>query len=155
MFKVDAVELGDEVRATLEQRARSQTLPVRTVKRAQMVLLCADGVPLRQIAERVSISEHQVTMWRRRFLADGLDGLADRPRPGRPRRLGHDERMKMAAIATSAKEPNDPVATWTYFDVAAKLVADGIQVSVSQVWRILSSMDIDLTKVRGWLNRRD
>ncbi|MDH3683658.1 MAG: IS630 family transposase, partial [Acidimicrobiia bacterium] len=49
----------------------------------------------------------------------------------------------------------DPVATWTYFDVAAKLVADGIQVSVSQVWRILSSMDIDLTKVRGWLNRRD
>ena len=155
MFKVDAVELGDEVRATLEQRARSQTLPVRTVKRAQMVLLCAEGVPLRQIAERVSISEHQVTMWRRRFLADGLDGLADRPRPGRPRRLGHDERMKMAAIATSAKEPNDPVATWTYFDVAAKLVADGIQVSVSQVWRILSSMDIDLTKVRGWLNRRD
>lgn len=39
--------------------------------------------------------------------------------------------------------------------MAAKLAAEGIEVSVSQVWRILSSMDIDLTKVRGWLNRRD
>lgn len=155
MFKVDAVVLDETVRATLEQRVRSQTLPVRTVKRAQMILLCAEGVPLRQIAERVSISEHQVTMWRRRFLDEGLDGLVDRKRSGRPRRLGHDERMKMAAIATSAKDADDPVATWTCFDVAAQMVAEGIQVSVSQVWRILSAMDIDLTKVRGWLNRRD
>lgn len=155
MFKVAAVELDDEDRVELERRARSRTMPVRVVKRAQMILLCAEAVPLRQIAALVDISEHQVTMWRRRFLAEGLDGLQDRSRPGRPRRLGHDERMKMAAIATSAKEPDDPIATWTYFDVAAKLVAEGIEVSVSQVWRILSSMDIDLTKVRGWLNRRD
>lgn len=155
MFKVEAVVLDNEVRVELEKRARSQTLAVRTVKRAQMILLCAEGVPLRQIAKQVSISEHQVTMWRRRFLAEGVDGLADRQRPGRPRRLGHDERMKMAAIATSAKDDDDPVATWTCFDVAAKLVAEGTQVSVSQVWRILTGMDIDLTKVRGWLNRRD
>ncbi|MGH9112021.1 MAG: hypothetical protein ACRDZN_06970, partial [Acidimicrobiales bacterium] len=30
-----------------------------------------------------------------------------------------------------------------------------VQVSLSQVWRILTAMHIDLTKVRGWLNRRD
>lgn len=155
MFKVDAVELDDDVRSELQSRARSQTAPVREVKRAQMILLCAEGVPLRQVAEQVSINEHQVTMWRRRFLAEGLGGLADRPRSGRPRRLGHDERMKMAAIATSAKDPDDPVATWSCFDVAAKLAIEGIEVSVSQVWRILAAMDIDLTRVRGWLNRRD
>lgn len=100
VFRVDAIGLDDGVRAELERRARSQTLGVRVVKRARMILLCAGGVSLRQIAERVSISEHQVTLWRRRFLAEGLDGLNDRPRSGRPRRLGHDERMKMAAIAT-------------------------------------------------------
>ncbi|MEZ5374238.1 MAG: hypothetical protein R2704_16230 [Microthrixaceae bacterium] len=47
------------------------------------------------------------------------------------------------------------VATWTYPEVTAKLNDDGIEVSVSGVWRILSAMDIDLTKVRDWLNRRD
>ena len=61
----------------------------------------------------------------------------------------------MAAIATSARDPADPVATWSYIDVAEALRAEGIEASVSQVWRILTSMDIDLTKVRGWLNRRD
>lgn len=155
MFKVDPVVLAPEVRTELERRARSQTLPVRSVRRANMILLCAEGVPLRQVAKRVSISEHQVTLWRRRFLAEGLDGLADRPRPGRPRRLGHDERMAMAAIATSERDPEDPVATWTYFEVAEELLRRGIEVSVSQAWRILKAMDIDLSKVRGWLNRRD
>lgn len=155
MFKVDPVVLDLDVRAELERRARSQTLPARVVKRANMVLLCAEGVPLRQIGQRVSISEHQVTLWRRRFLAEGLDGLNDRPRPGRPRRLGHDERMAMAAIATSERDPEDPVATWTYFEVAEELLRRGIEVSVSQAWRILKAMDIDLSKVRGWLNRRN
>lgn len=39
--------------------------------------------------------------------------------------------------------------------MAAQMLAEGTQVSESQVWRILAAMDIDPTKVRGWLNRRD
>lgn len=155
MFKVSPIELEDDVRVELERRARSQTEPIRVVRRAKLILLCAEGLPLRQIAPQVGIDEHQVSMWRRRFLEAGLDGLVDQPRPGRPRRLGHDERMKMAAVATSERDPDDPVATWTYFEVAEELIRQGIEVSVSQTWRILKAMDIDLTKVRGWLNRRD
>jgi transposase len=112
-------------------------------------------VPLRRIATAVGMDQHQVGQWRRRFLAARLEGLADQARPGRPRRLGHDERMEMAALATSERDPDDPVATWSYFEVAQELVRRGVEVSVSQVWRILRAMDIDLSKVRGWLNRRD
>jgi transposase len=155
MFQVVAIELDGDVRVELERRARSQTEPVRVVRRAEMILLCAEGVPLRQIGARVGIKEHQVTMWRRRFLDEGLDGLVDRARQGRPRRLGHDERLQAAAIATSERDPDDPVATWTYSAVTQELVRGGIEVSVSQTWRILKAMDIDLTRVRGWLNRRD
>ena len=155
MFKVAPIELDAETRGELQRRARSQTEPARVVCRAKIILLCADGVPLRQIARRVDLDEHQVSMWRRRFLDAGLDGLVDQPRSGRPRRLGHDQRLQMAAIATSERDPSDPVATWTYYEVTEELRRRGVEVSVSQVWRILTAMDIDLTKVRGWLNRRD
>ena len=155
MFSVEPIELTPDERAVLEKRAGAHTATVREARRARIILLCAEGVPLRQIGQRVGMDQHQVGEWRRRFLADRVDGLADRPRSGRPRRLGHDERMTMAAIATCERDPADPVATWSYFEVAEELGRQGIEVSVSQTWRILTAMDIDLTKVRGWLNRRD
>jgi len=61
----------------------------------------------------------------------------------------------VAALATSERDPTDPVATRSYFEVAAGLIRHWIEVSVSQTWHILTGMDIDLTKVRGWLKRRD
>lgn len=155
MFTVEPIELTLEERAELERRANAHTSTVRAARRARIILLCADGLALRRIAAVVEMDQHQVGRWRRRFLAHRLDGLVDQPRSGRPRRLGHDERMEMAAVATSERDPADPVATWSYFEVADELVRRGIQVSVSQVWRILRAMDIDLSKVRGWLNRRD
>lgn len=155
MFTVPALEITDEERVVLERRARAHTSTQREARRARAILLCAEGVPLRQVGPTVGLNEHQVSVWRRRFLAGRVDGLVDAPRSGRPRRLGHDTRMKMAAVATSERDPGDPVATWSYFEVTAALRAEGIDVSVSQVWRILTAMDIDLSRVRGWLNRRD
>lgn len=155
MFKVDPVRLDYDELVELERRANAHTSTQRAARRAKVILLCAQGIPLRQIADRVGMDQHQVGLWRKRFLADRLVGLNDQARSGRPRRLGHDERMKIAAVATSERESDDPVATWTYTEVAAAMHAEGVEVSVSQVWRILHAMDIDLSKVRGWLNRRD
>jgi transposase len=155
VFTVEPIELTEDERAELERRARAHTSTVREAKRARIILLCAEGVSLRRIAGHVDMDQHQVGVWRRRFLADRLDGLVDQSRSGRPRRLGHDDRMAMAAVATSERDPDDPVATWSYFEVAQELLGRGIDVSVSQTWRILKAMDIDLSKVRGWLNRRD
>jgi len=47
----------------------------REARRSRVILLCADGVPLRQINEIVGIDQHQVGLWRRRFLEHRLDGL--------------------------------------------------------------------------------
>lgn len=98
---------------------------------------------------------HQVGEWRRRFLADRLEGLSDRARFGRPRRLGHDQRIEIAAVATSERDPDDPIMTRSYYEVAEETCRRGVEVSVSQVVRILTGNDIDLTKVRSWSNRRD
>lgn len=155
MFSVEPIELSEAERTELTRRAGAHTSTVREARRAQVILLCAQAVPLRQVGRRVGMDQHQVGEWRRRFLIERLDGLQDKPRPGRPRRLGHDERMALAAVATSEKDPDDPVLAWTHDDLAAVMTSRGIPVSASQVGRILKAMHIDVTRVRGWLNRRN
>jgi transposase len=153
-FMAEPIVLDDETRAELERRVRATTTAQRDVRRALIILLAADGVPSRQISERVAMHESYVAMWRRRFRAEGLDGLDDRPRPGGPPKYGHDDILKIAALATAAKDPGDPEATWTYQGLADEL-KDEVGISRSQLWRILDDLDIKPHKVQGWLNRRD
>ena len=155
MWKAEPVTLSDEELVVLSARAASQTGSVRDVCRARVILLASQGVSSAEIGKLVPMSEEYVAMWRRRFLERRVAGLVDAPRPGKPRRISHDERIAIAAVATSEKDPGDPVSTWTYLDLTDKLRSEGLQISLSQVWRILKGLDIDLTRVRGWLNRRD
>ena len=155
MFKAAPITLSVEEFGVLSARAVSQTGSVRDARRARLILLAAEGLSSALIAKQLPMSEEYVALWRRRFLERRVAGLVDDRRPGRPRRLGHDEQIQIAALATSAKAVDDPVATWSYLEIAEKLNAVGVAVSASQVWRILRNLDIDLTKVRGWLNRRD
>jgi transposase len=153
-YVAQPIVLDDKTRVELERRVRATTSAQRDVKRARIVLLAADGVPSRQISNTVGMHESHVAMWRQRFLAHGLKGLADAPRPGAPRRYGHDDWLKIAAMATTVKDRDDPVATWTYQELADAL-RDDVGISRSQLWRILDDIDIKPHKVQGWLNRRD
>jgi hypothetical protein len=74
-----------ETRERLEQIVRSPSLPAGLARRARIVLLAADGVPLRHIGPRVGVDRNVVRDWLDRFQARGLDGLRDLPRPGRAR----------------------------------------------------------------------
>jgi transposase-like protein len=77
--------LGDAERAELESLSRRATAPFRLVVRARVVLLAADGLANCAIAERLGICEDTARKWRRRYCEQGIEGLADAPRPGRPR----------------------------------------------------------------------
>jgi len=97
------IELDDECRRELERRAGSLTLAYRMVVRAKIVLLAAEGLANTEIAKRVDMSADRVGDWRRRFLEEGLDGLEDRARSGRPRRFppaggrpGQGDRLRAA-----------------------------------------------------------
>jgi transposase len=155
MWTAPPITLTDDQRAELTRRVAAHKTPVRAARRARIILLAADGVPSRQISAIVDMHQSNVAKWRNRFREKGLHGLDDDPRSGRRRVFGHDDRMAMAAAATSERDPFDPVATWTYLELAQHLWGEGVQVSVSQLWRILTAMDIRLDRVRGWLNRRD
>ncbi len=79
------ITLSPAQRAVLEKRARSYTARHADVVRARIVLLGAAGQPNAAIAERLDVHVNVVRTWRKRFAEAGLDGLADRPRPGRRR----------------------------------------------------------------------
>jgi hypothetical protein len=81
------VVLTDEQRRELERRAAAYSGPHRDVVRAKAILYAAEGLPNTEIAERLCQSRQAVSTWRKRFCQEGLQGLEERPRPGRPRRF--------------------------------------------------------------------
>ncbi len=79
------IELTKEQRAVLDGRARAHTAPYYwEVVRARIVLLAAEGTSNKEIARRLDTSPQTVCKWRKRFYEEGLSGLEDRPRSGRP-----------------------------------------------------------------------
>ena len=78
------LRLTVEQRQELEARARQYTLPYRDVVRAKIILMAADDVNNDEIADRLDTRREIVSKWRKRFFEDGLVGLDERPRGGRP-----------------------------------------------------------------------
>ncbi len=79
------IVLGDEDRRELETLAARHRAEVRMVLRARIVLAAADGDENVEIAGRLGIVADTVLKWRKRFFEEGIDGLADPKRSGRPR----------------------------------------------------------------------
>jgi len=81
------VVLSEEQRRELERRAAAYSGPYRDVTRAKAILLAAEGISNKEIAERLACSRQAVSTWRIRFCQEGVQGLEERPRSGRPRRF--------------------------------------------------------------------
>ena len=78
------IELSQDQRGILEAQSRKYTLPYRDVIRAKIVLLAAEGLGNDEIAARLDMRREIVSKWRKRFFEQGLTGLEERPRRGRP-----------------------------------------------------------------------
>src|SRR4051794_17999605 len=88
------IELSDEHRCQLEVLVRRRTAEHRMVLRAQIVLAAADGEENASIADRLEVAPNTVTKWRKRFFEEGMAGLADRKRSGRPRTFSPSGRRR-------------------------------------------------------------
>ena len=78
------IEPTKDERPILRKRAGPHTAPHWEVVRAKIVLLAAEGTSNKEIARRLYTSPQTVSKWRKRFYEEGLGGLEDRPRSGRP-----------------------------------------------------------------------
>jgi biotin operon repressor len=80
------ISLTPAERRTLRTWQRARTLPAGLARRARIILLLADGLPITAIATMVGMSRPQVYKWIHRFRQEGLAGLHAKPGPGH--RLG-------------------------------------------------------------------
>jgi hypothetical protein len=108
------VRLSLEDRLVLEERASSRTAAHAMVVRARIVLLAAEGAQNVEIARRVGVCVDVASKWRKRFSQEGLVGLLDRTRSGRPRRFGA---VVVAGIKALPCEPPErravPLSRWS------------------------------------------
>ena len=105
---VTALKISEIEARELRERAGQYTRPYREVIRAKIVLLAAEGASDVQIAEKLDCTDRTVWKWRRRFLAEGLAGLDERPRPGRPRSFSPRPDRRGQGVGVRATGPDRP-----------------------------------------------
>src|SRR3954467_10572672 len=119
-----------------ERRAGDKGAPAREVERSRIVLLAADEVPGKQIAEMVGCAEGTVVTWRGRYAERGLAGLADLPRSGKPSPLPEALRDRVLQL-TLTEPPTVLGATrWSSRLLADALAGEGTPISHATIARI-------------------
>jgi transposase len=159
LLRAVPVMLSAGERRTLNKRVRGAKTAHRDRLRAQIVLAAARGHPNARIAAGLGVSVDTVRKWRGRFAARGLDGLQDRPRAGRPRRISAADRAAVVALACQLPAATGiPLAHWTGPELAAELTTRELAsspVSASSVLRILAEHPVKPWQYQSWIYPRD
>src|SRR3954465_5103486 len=102
---MQALKITEVEERELRRRAGQYTRPHREVIRAKLVLLAAEGLSDVEIAARLDCTDRMVSKWRERFVSEGLAGLDERPRPGRPRSFSprRDRRGQSAGLRVAGR----------------------------------------------------
>jgi transposase len=123
--------------------------------RADTLLQLAHGRSVEDAAHAMGCCTKRIRVWRRRFLAEGRTGLADRPRSGRPALLDDGARALLeTALAGSPLDYGYPVTTWTVADLADLLTQRGWPVSRVTVARGLQRLGYRYRRPRHDLTHR-
>jgi transposase len=153
----------------IRRLASARHAPADWIERARIIALSWDGLAVPAIADRIGCHENTVRRWLHRFNAAGLDGLGNRPGPGRKRRITEAQRSAIIALARSlppgrlardgtgelsAGDERGP-AQWT-LDTLSQAARDaGIAVGRSQVRRILLAEKVRWRRTRSWAASTD
>jgi transposase len=129
------VVLSPEELQQIQSLANSRSMPHGLVRRAQIVLMAAEGQSNSAIAKKLGLSAPSVGKWRKRFLEQGLQGLHDELRPGRPRSI-EDEKIA-AAIQTTLQTIPEDGTHWS-----CRSLADATGLSKSTVQRVWNAFGL-------------
>lgn len=124
------ITLTEAQREDLQRTCRSSRASRAAVLRARIVLLAAQGWPSDEIAQELVTNQMTVSKWRGRFARQGMAGLVDAPRPGRPTSLSAAQLNRVLAEVT---RPPRSRSRWSCRSMARHA---GVSKSrVQQLWR--------------------
>ena len=125
------VRLTEVERAQLVAWSRRATSANALAVRSRIVLAAAEGMSTSAVARRLDVSVGTARRWRARFVGEGLEGLLDEPRPGRPRTVA-DEQVEAVITRTLETTPKD-ATHWSTRSLAAELGMS--QSAITRIWR--------------------
>lgn len=155
--------------AKVRKLASSRMAPQAVIQRARMVVLSWEGQRTSAIAQQPGCHPQTVRERVQRFNDVGVDGLVDRQRSGRPRRIHEHERSAIIALV-SLPPPGRLVrhgdgqlravdeeanAHWTLNALTEQAHQQGIAIQRSQVRRILLAEGVRWRSVRAWASSPD
>lgn len=129
--RVRPIVLSENERAELERLRRASAVRAGVSRRANAVLLMADEVPGVEIAQRTGYTSVQVSRIRRRFAAERLEGLNDRPRSGRPRQA--TARKIAQVVSLTLKPPPRGLTHWSARELAQRTALS--HSTVHRIWQ--------------------
>ena len=154
--QAQVVKLPRKERKALEVLVRRGTAPQRDVVRAKIALMAHDGATNTTIAASLSMSLPSVSMWRGRVANQGVAGLREAQRPGRPRRINDVQRLQLLSLACEPAEARGR-ATPTLDECCERATGRGVveHISRSHLQRILQAAEVRPHRVRQWLHSPD
>ena len=125
------IVVSEEDRETLVRFSRRAKTSQALALRSRLVLQCADGATNQQVARALHVTPQTVGKWRARYIAGGVEGLLDEPRPGAPRTVT-DEQIEGVVVRTLESKPTD-ATHWSTRDLAKRVGLS--QSTVARIWR--------------------
>jgi transposase len=156
--RVQLREITNEEGNRLLRIVRRTSGSVVTWRRAQIVLLSAQGMSAPKISEVVFTDPDTVREVIHNFNRDGFDALYPRYKGGRPQTFTLPKRQEIKRIALS--DPDDlgqPFSTWSLSKLADYLVAEGVVADISHegLRQLLVSENVRFQAVRTWKRSND
>lgn len=154
------ISLSHSSQCDLTFLARAHSTPQSLALRARMILRAAepDAPSNLQISRDLGCSNRTVGKWRKRYHDQGLAGLQDARRSGRPRRASSKVRITVISLASHLPQDQERVVTrWSLEELVDRLleVLPTDAVSRSTIWRILQEVDLKPHQSEYWLNSHD
>ena len=151
-------EIDDDEGQRLVRIVRRDSGSVVTWRRAQMMLLSAQGMDVRAIAKVAFTSEDRVRDVIRNFNADGFSSLYPRYKGGRPPKFTLAQRREIKKIAKSRPAEHDlPFSTWSLSKLAEFLVAEGVVDDISHegLRMLLREEGVTFQRLKTWKSGKD
>jgi len=148
--------LSVEESETIRQLAHSRTAAARQVERARIIWEMSQGKRVPAVAQALGIGQQTVRLWVKRFNENGLDGLADAGRSGRPATYSVEEVSEVIATALTPPQSLElPFGCWTLDRLSAYLnETTGIQMKRSRIDEILLNEGLRWRTQETWFGER-